>query len=390
MTALPSADAIVVAAGTSRRMRGVDKLMAPLAGRPLLAWTLDALAAARSVGRLIVVAAPDRLPALAAEPWIRDRDAQVVPGGERRQDSVAAGLGVASAEVVLVHDGARPLVSAELVDRVALAAAEHGAAIPVVAVAETLKEVAEGRVGRTVTRDGLAIAQTPQGARRDLLDDAFARASASGTTFTDEAAVLEAAGIGVVAVEGDVANLKVTEPGDLGRAEAMLASLLGPQRVGFGADSHPFGPRLGLALGGISIDDAPGLEGHSDGDVALHAVADALLGAAAIGDLGRLFPAGVAETRDISSAKLLEEVVRTLRAARWQAVGIDVTIVGARPRLGSARLDSMRARIAELTGTQLDAVAVKASTGNLIGPEGSGRAISASAIVTVRNISLLG
>ena len=383
-TTLPSADAIVVAAGASRRMGGRDKLTVSIAGRPLLAWTLDALAAARSVRRLIVVAAPDRVAALSAEPWIRERDATIIPGGERRQDSVAAGLSEARAAVVLGHDGARPLVSPGLVDRVAAATVEHGAAIPVVRVAETLKEIVDGRVGRNVSREGLAAAQTPQGAHRDMLVAAFQRASASGVAFTDEAAVLEAAGVAIVAVEGEVTNLKVTEPGDLERAEALLAARVEQPRVGFGNDSHPFGPRLGLALGGIWIDEAPRLAGHSDGDVALHAIADGLLGAAAQGDLGRLFPAGAPETRDISSATLLEEVVRTVAAAGWHVSALDVTILGARPRLGSARLDAMRDRIAQLTGAPRGAVAVKASTGNLIGPEGSGRAISASAIVTVR------
>jgi 2-C-methyl-D-erythritol 4-phosphate cytidylyltransferase / 2-C-methyl-D-erythritol 2,4-cyclodiphosphate synthase len=381
---LPDADAIVVAAGASRRMEGRDKLMLPLAGRPLLAWTLDALAAARSVRRLILVAAEERLDELAALPWVRAHSPVLVAGGARRQESVAAGLAEAKASVALVHDGARPLVTPRLADRVALGAARHGAAIPVLPVAETLKRVAGGRVTETVSREALATAQTPQGARRELLAAAFAAHPAAGEeTFTDEASLLEAHGTAVAVVPGERANIKVTEPADLAYAEVLLAARLGAPRVGFGTDSHAFGPGMGLALGGIVIEGAPPLAGHSDGDVALHAVADALLGAAAMGDLGRVYPPGDPATRGISSAALLSHVLRLIGEGGWRARSVDLTITGARPRLGAERLDSMRSTLAGLLGLVDDAVSVKASTGNLLGPEGTGRAIAASALVTI-------
>jgi 2-C-methyl-D-erythritol 2,4-cyclodiphosphate synthase len=154
-------------------------------------------------------------------------------------------------------------------------------------------------------------------------------------------------------------------------------------RTGFGRDSHPFGPGDGLALGGILIPEAPALFGHSDGDVALHAVADALLGAAALGDLGRLFPAGDPAMRGVASTALLEEVRGRLRAAGYAARAVDVTIVGSRPRLGEERLEAMRAAIASLLGLDLARVSVKASSGNLAGDEGAGRVISARAVATV-------
>jgi 2-C-methyl-D-erythritol 4-phosphate cytidylyltransferase/2-C-methyl-D-erythritol 2,4-cyclodiphosphate synthase len=378
------ADAIVVAAGASRRMDGVDKLRAPLLGRPLLAWTLDALAASGAVERLVIVAAPDEVERLSAEPWLRAHDATVVAGGERRQESVAAGVAASDGELILVHDGARPLATPGLVAAVASAAAEAGAAVPVVSLVETIKRVEDERVAETVERDGLAAAQTPQGVRRELLVDAYSAIDPYGPrTFTDESALLEAHGVAVVVVEGEPDNLKVTRPADLARATAILAARLGHPRVGIGRDSHAFGPRDGLALGGIVIPEAPRLDGHSDGDAALHAVADALLGASGGGDLGRLFPATDPATEGVDSGRLLAEVVARVGDAGLRPANLDLTIVCGRPRLGAERLEHMRDRIAELLELDRGSVSVKASTGNLDGPEGAGRSISAIAIVSL-------
>lgn len=389
---LPSADAIVVAAGGSSRMGGIDKLLAPLAGRPLLARTLAAIAAAASVDRIVVVTSAGRVAELAAAPWLPPSVVTVVAGGADREASVAAGLDALDGldgvvrpsdadRVVLVHDGARPLVTPALVDAVARAAEEHGAAIPVLPVAETVKRVVDGVIVETVERSELAAAQTPQGARRSLLREAFARfPPGGGRTFTDEAARLEACTIPVHAIPGEPANLKVTLPEDLRRVEASLAS--GPVRIGFGHDSHPFGPGSPLALGGVVVDGAPRLHGHSDGDVALHAVADALLGAAGLGDLGRLFPADARTPTGIASTELLREVVAKLGRAGYRPSSVDLTVVGARPRLGD-RLDAMRDTIAALLGVRAGAVNVKASTGNLAGMEGAGRGISARAVAQV-------
>jgi 2-C-methyl-D-erythritol 2,4-cyclodiphosphate synthase len=188
----------------------------------------------------------------------------------------------------------------------------------------------------------------------------------------------------VYAIPGEPSNLKVTTPDDLGRAELTLLGRT-PARIGFGDDSHPFGPGGPLALGGISIDDAPRLHGHSDGDVALHALADALLGAAGLGDLGRIFPAGPATPEGIASRELVGEVVRRLAAVGLRPAQIDLTIVAARPRLGD-RLEAMRTAIAALAGLPADRVNVKASTGNLAGAEGAGRGIAARAVATVEPV----
>jgi len=376
-------DIVVVAAGSSTRMGGSDKLQAPLLDRPLLAWTLDAVRASTVARRIILVTAPDRLAALSQESWLQGTDVSVVPGGARRQASVAAGLAAATSELVLVHDGARPLVSPALVDRVAQATSDHGAAVPGWPVVESLKRVRDGRVLATVERGGLIAAQTPQGGHRRSLLDALTVLAETDVEVTDEAAALETTGQVVVVVEGEADNLKVTTPADLERAATILAARFGPSRIGQGHDSHPFGPGDGLALGGIRIDEAPALAGHSDGDVALHALADALQAATGGVDLGRRFPADDPATRGADSKRLLESIAADLATEGWQAVAVDVLIRGARPRLGAARLDTMRDVIAELLGLSPSVVSVHASTGNLDGPEGAGRSISASAIVQV-------
>jgi 2-C-methyl-D-erythritol 4-phosphate cytidylyltransferase / 2-C-methyl-D-erythritol 2,4-cyclodiphosphate synthase len=394
LTASQLADVIVVAAGSSRRMEGIDKLGVEIGGRPLLAWTLAAIAASPAVASIVVVVPSDQIATVRHAAWLPPKVVDVTGGGPRRQESVAAGLdaldrlssgAAGDGSVVLVHDGARPLVTPGLVSAVAEAAAVHGAAIPVLPVAETLKHVADGVVVTTVERERLAAAQTPQGMRRGLLRAAFAAHPPHGPeTFTDEAALMEACKIPVHAIPGEPSNLKVTLPDDLRRVEsALLGNRTGS--VGLGHDRHPFGPGRPLAIGGIEITAAPRLHGHSDGDVALHAVADALLGAAGLGDLGRLFPADARTPRGIASTELLRDVVGRLAAAGLRAVSVDLVITAARPRLAD-RLDDIRDALASLLGVPPSAVNVKASTGNLAGMEGAGRGISAHAIAFVERV----
>lgn len=369
-------------------MGGSDKLAVEVAGRPLLAWTLTAVAAAESIARMVVVTTEHRRDAVATASWLPGKVVEVVAGGPRRQESVHAGLVALDRSdpdergVVLVHDAARPFIETALIDAVIRATATHGAAIPVIPVAETLKRIDGDLVGETVDRSGLGAAQTPQGVRRDLLRSAWARFPADGqTTFTDEAALLEACGQPVRVVDGDPANLKVTLPGDLRLVAARMAGGAST-RTGIGHDSHPFGPGGPLALGGIEIRGAPRLVGHSDGDAALHAVADALLGAAGLGDLGRRFPADDRTPRGIASASLIADVVTRLASAGWRPDSVDLTIIAARPKLGSY-LDAMRDRIATLLGLEPGRVNVKASTGNLDGPEGAGRGVSVLALAAI-------
>jgi 2-C-methyl-D-erythritol 4-phosphate cytidylyltransferase/2-C-methyl-D-erythritol 2,4-cyclodiphosphate synthase len=411
-------------------MGGLDKLDAELDGQSVLRLSIEALASA-GVERMVVVTLPARIPKMAAAAWLPDQVVAVVAGGARRQESVAAGVAalaeaaagggnaetgtrggpsrragrvrVAGDPVILVHDAARPLASPALIRAVAAAAASHGAAIPVLPVTETLKRLDGDRVGATVDRTDVVAAQTPQGVRRSLIERAYAAHPPYGPeTWTDEASLLEACRIAVHAIPGEATNIKVTLPVDLQRAQAMLDNGLVPGRVpgrsaalgrsavperppllgrvGLGTDSHPFGPGEPLALGGLRFEGMPRLVGHSDGDVALHAVSDALLGAAGLGDLGGLFPADSRTAAGIDSRVLLGTVAEKVRAAGWRPVNLDMTIVAARPKLGKL-LPSMAAEVAAILGLGRSAVNVKASTGNLGGPEGAGRAISASAIV---------
>jgi 2-C-methyl-D-erythritol 2,4-cyclodiphosphate synthase len=260
-------------------------------------------------------------------------------------------------------------------------------------VTETLKRLSGDVIGTTVDRSDVVAAQTPQGVRRSILERAYATYSPFGPEiWTDEASLLEACRIPVHAILGEATNLKVTVPTDLQRAGAFLDGGLVPGRpvvsgqaratsgrIGLGVDSHPFGPGEPLVLGGLRIDGAPRLSGHSDGDVALHAVADALLGAAGMGDLGRLFPADARTPVGIDSRVLLSSVAEKVRLGGWVAANVDLTIVGARPKLASL-LPEMATAIAACLGVDPSAVNVKASTGNLDGSEGAGRSISANAI----------
>ncbi len=363
-------------------MGGADKNAALILGRSMLEWSVAAMAGASSVARVIVVTRADRVDDLSAAL----SDVTVVAGGEERSDSVRKGLAATSAEVVLIHDAARPLATPALADDVATAAAEHGAAAPVVPVVDSLKRAVGGRIETSVDRAGLVRTQTPQGARRELLLDAFAAAGA--TTYTDEAALLESRGVAVAAVAGEQANIKVTEPADLEIVRAIAAAHAGDgglpeSRLGLGQDAHGFGPRMGLRLGGVTYDEAPRLHGHSDGDVVLHALATAILSAAGLGDLGRLFPSSDRGTAGVASTELLAETVRQAAQAGWRVSNVQVSLVGARPKLGAQRIDAMRRTIAHLLDLDEHAVAITASTGNLYGAEGAGRAISATCLVAV-------
>ena len=363
-------------------MGGEDKLELTLGGRSILRCTVESMAAARQIDRIIVVTAEERVEDLRRTAWLRELEATIVPGGRRRQDSVAQGVRAASAEVVLVHDAARPLVSRALVERVVEGAVSHGAAIPALPVVDALKRVEDARIIASAERTGLYRAQTPQGARRELLLAAAEAYAAGDEDIPDEADLLARSGVSVAIVPGDPDNIKVTLPEDLAQARRLAGEDSGA-RVTLGTDSHPFGPADGLRLGGLLVERAPRLQGHSDGDAVLHAFCDALLAACGDGDLGRLFPSGQRHTRGIDSRELVGEVMGRVRAAGLLVSAVDVTILGARPRLGGQRLDAMAEIMAGLAGLETARVSVKAATGNLSGDEGAGRAISASCLVTV-------
>lgn len=373
---------VLVAAGRGRRM-GADKLWIDLWGRPVWRWGLDALLAVPDLTRVAIVVPADAderfraaLPPASADKCL------VVVGGDERIDSALAGIaalartGVPDEAVVLVHDAARPAATTDLMIRVAAAVSQRQGAIPTIAQHDALKHVdASGRMLASIERAGIAAAQTPQAATLGTLRSALEEARAWGRSVVDEAAALAAAGISVVVVPGERGNLKLTEPGDLPllRGAMVQAGMPLPtpavepgQRAGIGFDAHRVDVNRELRLGGLVFPGEAGLAGHSDGDVALHAVIDALLGAAGGGDIGSLFPADDQRWENADSAELLQATIRHLADAGWRPVSVDLTVVASRPTIAPRR-DEMRERIRELTGIPAGGVTVKGTTSDGLG-----------------------
>jgi 2-C-methyl-D-erythritol 2,4-cyclodiphosphate synthase/2-C-methyl-D-erythritol 4-phosphate cytidylyltransferase len=382
--------AVVVAAGRGERLGSSQKVLLPLAGRPMLAWSLAALERAHAIGTVVIAAGPHTHEAIAR--LVRDEGFDkvqaIVAGGERRQDSVAAGLAALPdvIEIVVIHDGARPLADPELFDHLAVVAAESGAAIAASPVADTLKRVTKGVITETVDRGGLWAAQTPQGFRLETLRRVM---TASAETVTDEARLCELAGVPVAVVPASPANLKVTHPEDIAVAEAMLRARHSASppasRVGVGYDAHRFAPGRQLMLGGVEIPHDFGLAGHSDADVLLHAIADAVLGAAALGDIGQHFPPADERFREADSRILLREVVRLARSAGWAPANVDATVIAEAPRI-APHVPRMREQIAACLGVTPGAVGVKATTNEGLGAIGRGEGIAALATVTLASV----
>lgn len=309
-------------------------------------------------------------------------------GGATRQASVLAGLEALARhkpDIVLIHDAARPFVSAGVISRAIAAASRTGAAIPVVAVTDTIKVTnADGNVEDTPDRASLRIAQTPQSFRFDVILEAHRRAAKDGRSdFTDDAAIAEWAGLTVATFEGDVANMKLTTPEDFVREEARLASLLGDIRTGTGYDVHAFGEGDHLMLCGVRVPHTKGFLAHSDGDVGLHALVDAILGALADGDIGSHFPPSDAKWKGASSDQFLKYAIERVTARGGRVANLEVTMICERPKIGPLR-DTMRARIAEISGVDISRVAVKATTSERLGFTGREEGIAATASATIR------
>jgi 2-C-methyl-D-erythritol 4-phosphate cytidylyltransferase/2-C-methyl-D-erythritol 2,4-cyclodiphosphate synthase len=393
----PPVGAILVAAGQSRRF-GADKLWIDIWGRPVWRWSLDSLLEVPGMALVAVVVPPDAIQrfADALPPNARER-VQVVAGGQERTDSVVAGITTLTAAhlpedtPVLVHDAARPAASPELMVRVVSAVRAGTGAVPTIPVADSLKTVDSSRaITGALDRDGVLAAQTPQGATLRQLRAATEESHAWGRAATDEAAAMTSGGISVVAVDGESINRKLTDPGDDAALRAVLASWSAPLsppilteglRAGIGFDAHRLEEGRELRLAGISFARETGLAGHSDGDVALHAVIDALLGAGGAGDVGSLFPRDDDRFRDADSGELLRTAVTRLREAGWRPAGLDLAIVARRPPIGPHR-DEIVARLAELTGLEPGRIGVKGTTSDGLGFAGA-EGIAAFAVATV-------
>ncbi len=372
----PRIAALLVAAGTGTRFgHETPKQFLSLAGRPVIRHAAEALARAAS----LIQPVGDAVPIAAALAGMNVLP--TVPGGATRQDSVRAGLAALAAyapDIVLVHDAARPVIPPGTIAALVGALDDAAGAIPAVPVADTLKRGADGRIVATVPREGLYRAQTPQAFRFTLLR-ALHDAAPQGAT--DDAAILEAAGHAVVLVAGHEDNIKLTYKEDLVRLERVLAPAWLP-RVGTGYDVHVLEAGRKLILCGVEVPHERGLTGHSDADVGIHALCDAIYGALAEGDIGRHFPPSEATWKDADSARFLRHAAARIAARGGRLANADVTLICERPKI-TPHAPAMMARLAELLGVEAGRVSVKATTTERLGFTGRMEGIAAQAVATI-------
>jgi len=381
--------AIVVAAGRGERAGGdKPKQYRPLMGEPVLRRALRLFCAHPAVEAIQPVIDFDHSRDYQAAAAGLAKLLAPAPGGSTRQRSVLAGLEAieaAAPKIVLVHDAARPFASSSLVDRALAAVEATGAAVPVLPIADTIKRVdASGHVTGTLDRAELRVIQTPQVFSYPPLLAAHRRARAANRDdFTDDAALAEWAGISIATFAGEAGNMKLTAPEDFARFAAPGAAAPSDVRTGTGFDVHAFGPGDHVMLGGVKIPHAKGLSGHSDADVLLHALTDAVLGAIAEADIGKHFPPSDARWRGASSDRFLAHAVALLRARGGEIAHLDATILSETPKIGPYR-DKICRRIAEIAGIEAGRVSVKATTTEGLGFIGRGEGIAAMATATAR------
>jgi 2-C-methyl-D-erythritol 4-phosphate cytidylyltransferase/2-C-methyl-D-erythritol 2,4-cyclodiphosphate synthase len=376
--------AIIVAAGKGERAGASEpKQFVDLGGgRTMLDLCVATFLATPQIDEVIVAVPPGYIDRVTIPVAASDR-VHVVEGGARRQDSMAQAFAAVSkqAEVVLVHDAARPYVGAQAIAATIEAAARFGAAIVALPVRDTVKRtrVVDGEtiIRETLPRSEIYLAQTPQGFQREILEQALA--AAENQEVTDEAMLVERAGIPVHVVHGDATNVKITMPEDLRKARMTTT------RIGTGYDLHRLVEGRPLILAGIRIPFELGLQGHSDADIVCHAVTDAMLGAVALGDIGRMFPDTDPQWKDADSITLLRAAVEVVHRAGWALGNADVTVVAERPKL-LPYLDQMRANLAGALGVDVSAVSIKGKTNEQVDATGRGEAMAchAIALLTVR------
>ena len=377
--------AIIAAGGAGTRLgAGRPKQLLRIGGVSMLQRSVEAFDRCDRIDEIVLVLPP----ALAGGPALADTPGgtplRVVPGGARRQDSVARGFEAAmesGSEIVVVHDAARPFCSSDVIVRTIDAARRHGAAVAALPVQDTLKQrsAGEGRfVGRTLARDRIVRAQTPQAFRAEVLAEAV-RLGRAGVEATDEAGLAERAGHRVALVEGDPGNVKITTERDLAVARRLVEGTMATGRVGLGYDLHRFEDGGPLRLGGVLIPHDRGLVGHSDADAVCHAVTDAILGAAAAGDIGRHFPDTDPRWKGASSIALLRSAVGMARSRGFVVVNVDVVVVTEHPRI-APHVERMREAVAEAVGVEPSAVGIKGKTGEGVGATGRGEALEVHAV----------
>lgn len=383
--------AIIAAGGRGLRVgHAVPKQLLVVGGRPILERSVSTFLAHPRVNE-VIVALPDDL-AAAPPAYLREtvKPLKIVAGGARRQDSVANAFRAASddADIVVVHDAARPFATADLIDRTIAAAVESGAALAAVQARDTVKvgeslskgEAEHWVVKETLARESIFLAQTPQAFRRDVLQAALA----STDDATDEAALAERAGHPVRLVDGDASNIKITTPDDLVMAEA-IARGGNPSvvRAGTGYDLHRLVAGRPLVIGGVTIASDRGALGHSDADVVCHSVTDAVLGAAGLGDIGQHFPDSDPRWKDASSLDLLARAAALSAEHGFEVGNVDVTVILEQPKL-RPYVDAMREAVARALGVDAACVSVKAKTNEGVDAVGRGEAIAAHAVALLR------
>ena len=378
--------AVVVAAGRGVRMgAAVNKVLLPLCGEPVIRHAVCAFCEADEIDGVVVVASADETEQMRAALCGLEKVCAIVPGGSTRQESVKNGLDALpkEARIALVHDGARPLISRELIARCIRQTEDCGSAVVCTPVTDTVKVEKDGCVVRTLDRSQLRAVQTPQCFFAGELKAAYEAAARDGVSVTDDASVMEHARHSVHLLESSEVNFKLTTPEDLRRAEDIIGERKFMQRLprtGFGYDVHKLVSGRRLILCGKEIPWEKGLDGHSDADVAVHALMDALLGAACLGDIGRLYPDNDPAFEGADSMKLLADVLRRVKDAGYAVVHADVTIVAQKPKL-MPYMDEMRRNLENaMAGAQVN---VKATTTERLGFEGRGEGISAQAVATI-------
>lgn len=408
--------AIILAGGSGKRMGrmgcgpemelagGRNKVLLDLAGRPILEWSLAAFSKHSQVTAILVVARKEDLEEIRelcrGDGFGGGKIRDVIEGGPERQDSVAnavqylSTIGLESDDRVLIHDGARPLVTRMIINRCLDTLGDCQAAVPGVPVKETIKKVRDGIVLETVERDQLRAVQTPQGFRFGALREAHLRARDDGYQGTDDVSLAERVGMQVALCEGDYRNIKVTTPEDLVVAAAYLdrrgalamdqshVSYADTFRVGIGYDVHAFQEGRPLFLGGVQVPSHLGLHGHSDADVLLHAIIDALLGAAGLDDIGRQFPDHDPKYKGIRSTELLREAALLVLKEGYSFVNIDAVIITQQPRI-SSYADAMKEIIAGILGISPKQIGIKGKTTEGLGFEGRGEGIAAQAVASL-------
>jgi 2-C-methyl-D-erythritol 4-phosphate cytidylyltransferase/2-C-methyl-D-erythritol 2,4-cyclodiphosphate synthase len=370
--------ALIVAAGKGERVGGLPKQYRLLGGKPVLRRAVEALASHPAVARVRVVIGAGQQEL--AQGALSGLDVgSLVEGGAERADSVRAGLAQIDGDAVLVHDAARPFCPPAVIDRLLAPLEFFDGAAPVLAVGDTLARASD-RLEDAVDRRGMVRVQTPQAFRLDALRSAYDRWT--GEAPTDETTVARAAGLRVAAVEGDPALEKITTPSDFRRAEAWLAARLTP-RTGLGFDVHAFAGDGPVMMGGIAIPHSRGLAGHSDADVVLHAIADALLGAGGLGDIGEHFPPSDPRWKGASSDRFLAHAAGLIRERGGMIDHVDCTIICEEPKVGPHRLE-MKRSVAAILGLDEGQVSIKATTTEGLGFTGRREGIAAQAVANIR------